>query len=109
MKNFIIIILLLIVLCIGINVGSGSDKTKSEIIKDKIEIIKQALLKHPEGVLVRYAAFPHTMVAIGFTDDVIYFNDPAPTSSSSYSLSALSIPNNPQTLSIIAPAINKTS
>ena len=30
------------------------------------------------------AAFPHTIVAVGFEGDVILFNDPAPTSSSAY-------------------------
>lgn len=73
----------------GMDSVSGGTFIKNPDKEDKVAIaaIKQALLKHPEGVLVRYAAFPHTMVAIGFTDDVIYFNDPAPTSSSSYSSS----------------------
>ncbi len=50
-----------------------------------IAALKEALTLHPEGVMVRYASFPHTMVAVAFEDDVILFNDPAPTSSSSYS------------------------
>ena len=37
MKKLVYIILLLIVLVIGMNLGSGSDQTKSEIIQDKIE------------------------------------------------------------------------
>ena len=50
-----------------------------------IAALKEALTLHPEGVMVRYASFPHTMVAVGFEGDIILFNDPAPTSSSSYS------------------------
>lgn len=47
--------------------------------------IREALTLHPEGVMVRYAAFPHTMVAVATRGDLILFNDPAPTSGSSYS------------------------
>lgn len=39
--------------------------------------IKEALDAHPEGVLVRDTSMPHTMVAIGYDDNEIYFNDPA--------------------------------
>lgn len=49
-----------------------------------IAALKQTLDLHPEGVLVRYAQFPHTMVAVGYEGDTILFNDPAPTSSSTY-------------------------
>ena len=35
--------------------------------------------------MVRYAGYPHTMVAVGFDHDKIIFYDPAPTSSSEYS------------------------
>ncbi len=44
----------------------------------------EALKSHPEGVLVRYAAFPHTMVAVGFDGNDVLFYDPAPTSGSAY-------------------------
>lgn len=37
MRKIIYIFLLLIILCVGINVGSGSDETKANIVKDKIE------------------------------------------------------------------------
>ena len=47
--------------------------------------LKEALMLHPEGVMVRYAAFPHTMVAVAYEGDVILFNDPAPSASSAYS------------------------
>ncbi len=39
--------------------------------------IKEALDAHPEGVLVRDTTMPHTMVAIGYDDEGIFFNDPA--------------------------------
>ena len=42
-----------------------------------IAALRQALTLHPEGVMVRYATYPHTMVAIGYTDSTIIFNDPA--------------------------------
>ncbi|MBR1970824.1 MAG: hypothetical protein IKA17_10780 [Clostridia bacterium] len=41
-----------------------------------IAALRQALTLHPEGVMVRYASYPHTMVAIGFNDYSIIFNDP---------------------------------
>ena len=47
--------------------------------------LKEALQLHPEGVMVRYAAFPHTMVAVAFEGDLILFNDPAPSGNGTYS------------------------
>ncbi len=44
----------------------------------------EALKAHPEGVLVRYAGFPHTMVAVGFDGNDVLFYDPAPTSGAAY-------------------------
>ena len=41
-----------------------------------IAALRQALTLHPEGVMVRYASYPHTMVAIGFNEYSIIFNDP---------------------------------
>lgn len=41
-----------------------------------IAALRQALTLHPEGVMVRYASYPHTMVAIGFDEYSIIFNDP---------------------------------
>lgn len=49
------------------------------------EAIKEALVNHPEGIMVRYAGYPHTMVAVANEGDLILFNDPAPTSSGTYS------------------------
>ena len=70
----------------GIDPVSGGTYINNPDSEDRVAIaaIKQALLLHPDGVMVRYAVFPHTMVATGFVGDIIYFNDPAPSSSGSY-------------------------
>ena len=47
--------------------------------------LKEALQLHPEGVMVRYAGFPHTIVAVAYEGDLILFNDPAPSGSGTYS------------------------
>lgn len=47
--------------------------------------IKEALDLHPEGVMVRYSSFPHTIVAVAYEGDLILFNDPAPSGSRTYS------------------------
>ena len=47
--------------------------------------LREALLLHPEGVMVRYAGYPHTMVAVAYEGDIILFNDPAPSTSGAYS------------------------
>lgn len=47
--------------------------------------LREALTLHPEGVLVRYAGYPHTMVAVAYEGEIILFNDPAPSTSNAYS------------------------
>lgn len=47
--------------------------------------LKEALRLHPEGVMVRYSDFPHTIVAVAYEGDLILFNDPAPSGSRTYS------------------------
>lgn len=42
-----------------------------------IAAIKEALNRNPKGVMVRDTSMPHTMVAVGYDGDDIYFNDPA--------------------------------
>ena len=66
---------------------SGGTYIKNEQGDDAVTIaaIKEALDHHPEGVLVRYAAFPHTMIAVAYEGDIILFNDPAPSASGTYS------------------------
>lgn len=39
--------------------------------------ICEALDNFPNGVIVRYEGYPHTMVAVGYDEEEIYFNDPA--------------------------------
>ncbi len=41
-----------------------------------IAAIKEALDNHPNGVLVRFEQNPHTIVAIGYIGDTIFYNDP---------------------------------
>lgn len=47
--------------------------------------LREALTLHPEGVIVRYAGYPHSMVAVAYEGDIILFNDPAPSGSHTYS------------------------
>jgi len=47
--------------------------------------LKEALALHPAGIIVRFADYPHSMVAVAYDGDIILFNDPAPTSSGAYS------------------------
>ena len=42
-----------------------------------IAAIKEALKRNPKGVMVRDTSMPHTMVAVGYVGNTIYFNDPA--------------------------------
>lgn len=50
------------------------DNSSSESV---IAALKEALDRNPKGVMVRDTSMPHTMVAIGYEGDNIYFNDPA--------------------------------
>lgn len=50
------------------------DNSNSENV---IGAIKEALDRNPHGVLVRDTSMPHTMVAVGYEGDTIFFNDPA--------------------------------
>lgn len=62
----------------GRDSNSGGTKIKNAN-KDEsvaIEALKEALNLHPEGVMVRYASYPHTMVAVGYDGNEIYFNEP---------------------------------
>lgn len=50
-----------------------------------IAALKEALSLHPAGIIVRYADYPHSMLAVAYDGDIILFNDPAPSLSSAYS------------------------
>lgn len=71
----------------GRDMVSGGTFIKNPEKSDTVVIaaLREALSLHPEGIMVRYAGYPHTMVAVGFDHDKIIFYDPAPTSSSEYS------------------------
>lgn len=43
-----------------------------------IAVLKEALDRNPEGVMVRFDEKPHTIVAVKYEGDTIYFNEPMP-------------------------------
>lgn len=44
--------------------------------EDAEAAIREALDKFPKGIIVRYEGYPHSMVAVSYDDENIYFNDP---------------------------------
>lgn len=52
-----------------INNPDGSSETAAAALREALDL-------HPEGVMVRYASYPHTMVAVGYDGDEILFNEP---------------------------------
>ena len=57
--------------------GRGLTYIDNSSPENVIAAIKESLKDNPKGVMVRDLSMPHTMVAIGFDDEGIYFNDPA--------------------------------
>lgn len=57
----------------GANYIRNSSKSESNVI----QAIKLALDHHHEGVIVRFQGKPHSLVAIGYSGNTIYFDDPA--------------------------------
>ena len=55
----------------------GATYLKAETNEEAAAAIREALDAHPQGVMVRYTVYPHTMLAVGYSGDTIYFNDPA--------------------------------
>lgn len=53
-----------------------------------VNAIKEALTLHPEGVMVRFETYPHTIVAVDYEGDTIYYNEPQPSSYGEYSNSS---------------------
>lgn len=47
-----------------------------ETDEDAYNALCEALANHPEGVIARFEAYPHSMVAVDYDDENIYFNDP---------------------------------
>ena len=62
----------------GFNLSKKRGETMLNVTTDEdaANAIKEALDANPKGVLVRYEKYPHTMVAVGYDDNGIYFNDP---------------------------------
>lgn len=67
--------------------GSGGTYIENPEHDDNVvrAALKEALTLHPGGVMVRYADFPHTIVAVAYEGDTILFNDPAASTYHSYS------------------------
>lgn len=55
----------------------GATYIKVETDEEVTAALIEALSGNPHGVMVRFEGYPHTMVATGFLDGEIYFNDPA--------------------------------
>ena len=66
----------------GRDSNSGGTKINCVDEYDAIDALKEAIDRNPAGVMVRYAAYPHTMVAVGYEGDTILFNEPMQTSRS---------------------------
>lgn len=56
--------------------GRGETTLNIQNDEDAKAAIKEALDNFPHGVLVRYEGMPHTMMAVGYDEENIYFNDP---------------------------------
>ncbi|MDO4618706.1 MAG: stalk domain-containing protein [Clostridia bacterium] len=55
----------------------GATYLKAETEEDVINALIEVLDYNPQGVMVRFEGYPHTLVATGYYGDEIYFNDPA--------------------------------
>lgn len=55
----------------------GATYIKAETNEEAAAAIRAAIDAHPQGVMVRYTVYPHTMLAVGYSGDTVYFNDPA--------------------------------
>ena len=47
-----------------------------ETDQDAYNALREALDNFPQGVIARFEAYPHSMVAVDYDDSDIYFNDP---------------------------------
>lgn len=57
--------------------GRGDTTLNITSDEDAKNAIREALVNFPNGVIVRYEGYPHSMVAVDYDDERIYFNDPA--------------------------------
>ena len=60
----------------GRDSNSGGTKVNCDSEYEAVEALKEAIDRNPAGVMVRYASYPHTMVAVGYDGDTILFNEP---------------------------------
>ena len=56
--------------------NKGETTLLIETDEDAFAALCEALKAHPDGILVRYEGYPHTMVAVECDENNIYFNDP---------------------------------
>lgn len=62
----------------GFNTKNRGETTlKIESDEDAKAAICEALDNFPDGIIVRYEGYPHTMIAVDYDEENIYFNDPA--------------------------------
>ncbi|MBS7297981.1 MAG: copper amine oxidase N-terminal domain-containing protein [Eubacteriales bacterium] len=55
----------------------GATYFKAETEDDVRNALIEALDRNPHGIMVRFEGYPHTLVATGYHDGTVYFNDPA--------------------------------
>lgn len=55
----------------------GATYINAEDDEQATAALKEALDKNPQGVMVRYTVYPHTLYAVGYSDEGILFNEPA--------------------------------
>lgn len=61
----------------GFNIKNRGETSLSVATDEEArEAICEALDNFPSGVIVRYEGYPHSMVAVAYDDENIYFNDP---------------------------------
>lgn len=61
----------------GFNIKNRGETTIiAETDEDAKNAIRESLDKFPKGVIVRYDGYPHSMVAVAYDEENIYFNDP---------------------------------
>lgn len=54
----------------------GETDLMIESDEDAYNALREALDNFPEGVIARFEAYPHSMVAVDYDENDIYFNDP---------------------------------
>lgn len=65
----------------GFNLKNRGETTLNVTCDDDVRAaLREALDSFPGGVLVRYEGYPHSMMAVAYDDEYIYFNDPGMSS-----------------------------